>query len=67
MLAEGHQVTGLFYNPNIHPLKEYLRRREGAAQVAGKLGIPVIFKDDEYDSKTYFRVVVFREVSRCLA
>lgn len=67
MLAEGHQVTGLFYNPNIHPLKEYLRRREGAAQVAGKLGIPVIFKDDEYDPKTYFRAVAFREASRCLA
>lgn len=67
MLDAGMDVTGLFYNPNIHPLKEYLRRREGTVQVAEKLGIPVIFKDDEYDPKTYFRAVTFREPNRCLA
>lgn len=58
-------VTGLFYNPNIHPLQEYLRRREGVAQVAERLGIPVIFKDDEYDPQAYFRAVTFREPNRC--
>ena len=58
-------VTGLYYNPNIHPLQEYLRRREGVAQVAERLGIPVIFKDDEYDPQAYFRAVTFREPNRC--
>jgi hypothetical protein len=64
--AEGFEVTGLFYNPNIHPLQEYLRRREGVAEVAGRLGFPVIFKDDEYDPQTYFREVAWREANRCL-
>jgi predicted adenine nucleotide alpha hydrolase (AANH) superfamily ATPase len=39
LLDAGMGVTGLYYNPNIHPLQEYLRRREGVAQVAERLGI----------------------------
>ena len=31
MLEAGMGVTGFYYNPNIHPLQEYLRRREGVA------------------------------------
>lgn len=45
LLDLGHDVTGFFFNPNIHPLAEYMRRREGAAQVAERLGVPVIFAD----------------------
>lgn len=41
----GHDSTAFFFNPNIHPLAEYLRRREGAAQVALHLAMPVIFAD----------------------
>ena len=28
LLAEGYQLEGLFYNPNIHPREEYEKRRE---------------------------------------
>ena len=42
---QGLDVTGLFFNPNIQPLAEYLRRREGAAQVAERLGIPLLMGD----------------------
>lgn len=42
---QGHDLAGLFFNPNIHPLAEYLRRREGAAQVTDRLGIPLMFAD----------------------
>lgn len=59
-------VTGFYYNPNIHPLQEYLRRREGVVQVAERLGIDVIFKDGEYDPQLWFRGVAFRESNRCL-
>lgn len=45
LLEHGHDVTGYFFNPNIHPLAEYMRRREGAAQVAERLGVPVMFAD----------------------
>lgn len=40
LLAAGMEVTGFYYNPNIHPLQEYLRRRESVAQMAepGYLG-----------------------------
>lgn len=41
-------VTGCFYNPNIHPLQEYLRRREGMAQVAAHLGLSMHWLDEEY-------------------
>ncbi len=45
LLEDGRAPVGFFYNPNIQPLAEYLRRREGAAQTAEKLGVPIIFAD----------------------
>ncbi len=41
LTSEGHQVLGLFYNPNIHPLEEYERRREAAGNVARELDFPL--------------------------
>jgi predicted adenine nucleotide alpha hydrolase (AANH) superfamily ATPase len=38
---EGHQVHGLFYNPNIHPRQEYDRRLEVARKVAKELDFPL--------------------------
>ncbi|MBF0480070.1 MAG: epoxyqueuosine reductase QueH [Desulfovibrionaceae bacterium] len=67
-LLEGDfAVTGLFYNPNIHPLTEYLRRREGVEQTASRLSIPVIYLDDEYDPAVFLRQTAFRENARCQA
>lgn len=63
---QGYEVTGFFFNPNIHPASEYLRRKEGLMQVAERLGFRVIFKDDEYRPQDYFRQVAFREANRCL-
>ncbi len=63
---EGFEVTGFFWNPNIHPLQEYIRRRATAAEVAERMGIRVIFKDSEYDPKLWFRAVSHREGERCL-
>ncbi len=39
ILKHGNDATGYFFNPNIQPLAEYMRRREGAGQVADRLGI----------------------------
>ncbi|MBG0777809.1 MAG: epoxyqueuosine reductase QueH [Desulfovibrionaceae bacterium] len=63
--AEGFEVTGLFYNPNIHPLREYLRRREAAQQAAERMDLPVIFKDADYDPVLWLRAVAHREANRC--
>lgn len=46
---EGHNLTGYFNNPNIQPLGEYLKRRDGAGQCAGRLNIPIIYEDDSWD------------------
>ncbi|MEF2145417.1 MAG: epoxyqueuosine reductase QueH [Desulfovibrionaceae bacterium] len=62
---EGFEVTGLFLNPNIHPLSEYLRRRDGALETADKMGFKLIVRDEEYDPAKYMREVAFREANRC--
>ena len=41
LTSEGHQVHGLFYNPNIHPLEEYERRLEVVHKVAKELNFPL--------------------------
>lgn len=57
----GYEVTGFFYNPNIHPLQEYLRRRAAMAQVAERLDLPMIWQDAGYDTKAWMRGVAWRE------
>jgi predicted adenine nucleotide alpha hydrolase (AANH) superfamily ATPase len=37
LLAEGHSITGYFYNPNIYPEEEYRLRLEAARRTAEKL------------------------------
>ncbi|MFC2005367.1 epoxyqueuosine reductase QueH [Chloroflexota bacterium] len=41
LTLEGHEVLGLFYNPNIHPIEEYERRLETTYKVAEKLNFPL--------------------------
>ena len=41
LTSEGHQIHGLFYNPNIHPLEEYEKRLEVARKVAEELNFPL--------------------------
>ena len=38
---EGHEVIGLFYNPNIHPEQEYRKRLGVANEVAKRLSFPL--------------------------
>ncbi|HWR03225.1 MAG TPA: epoxyqueuosine reductase QueH [Humidesulfovibrio sp.] len=47
LLDQGLLPTLYFYNPNIHPLPEYLRRREGLLAVAQRLGVDVILPDQQ--------------------
>lgn len=43
----GYTITGLFFNPNIQPLKEYMLRRETALRCAEHLGFPLICVDED--------------------
>jgi len=53
----GFEVKGFFYNPNIHPYAEYLRRIE--AFTALNPGIEIIYP--EYLPQEYFRAVHLKE------
>ena len=65
LLDQGAEIEGLYYNPNIHPLAEYARRRDGALEVAARLGFPLTVLDAEYDPRVFFRAVNGREDARC--
>jgi len=41
LIQEGHEVTGFFYNPNIHPFDEYEKRLEVARVSAKELAFPL--------------------------
>lgn len=53
MVASGIDLTIFFYNPNIHPKKEYEMRKNENIRYAEKLGIP--FVDADYDVQDWFR------------
>lgn len=52
MLASGIDYTIFFYNPNIHPRKEYLLRKDENIAYAEQFGIPFI--DADYDVDNWF-------------
>jgi len=61
---EFETVIGLWYNPNIHPFREYQRRLEAVRRWSEMEGVRVIYQDN-YDLKGFLRKVVFRESERC--
>jgi predicted adenine nucleotide alpha hydrolase (AANH) superfamily ATPase len=62
--AQGHEVCGLFYNPNIHPYQEFRRRLDAVQHVAQESSCSVEF-DTHYGLQEYLRQVVFHEAERC--
>ncbi|MCB2081115.1 MAG: epoxyqueuosine reductase QueH, partial [Rickettsiales bacterium] len=52
MLDAGIDLTIFFYNPNIHPKKEYEIRKSENIRYAEKMGIP--FVDADYDVQNWF-------------
>ncbi|MBW1678780.1 MAG: epoxyqueuosine reductase QueH [Deltaproteobacteria bacterium] len=61
---EGYEVFGFFYNPNIHPYLEYVKRLEAVKGLEEQLKIRMIYQD-RYDLEDFLRKVVFREGERC--
>jgi predicted adenine nucleotide alpha hydrolase (AANH) superfamily ATPase len=56
----GHDVTGFWYNPNVHPYQEYQRRLEAARSYAEQAGLYLIVHD-EYGLKEFLAAVPFLE------
>lgn len=61
---EGFTVSGYFYNPNIHPFPEYLRRSEALSLYQPELGIDIHF-DEDYKPEDYFRAALEDFDDRC--
>ena len=62
--GKGEEVVGYFFNPNIHPYQEYLRRAGTLETFAAKLGLPVLW-DRSYPLEEFLRDIAFREAERC--
>jgi predicted adenine nucleotide alpha hydrolase (AANH) superfamily ATPase len=60
----GHGVQGFFYNPNIHPYREFARRAETLKEYAGAAGLEVLW-ESSYDLEEFLRRVAFKEEERC--
>ncbi len=61
---EGHEVVGFFYNPNIHPALEYIRRRETLKEYVSKVGLEIIW-EDEYGLERFLEAVFSKKEQRC--
>ena len=65
MLREsGIDISGYFYNPNIHPFKEFKRRIETLETVCHHFDFRVIY-ENSYGLVDFMRKVVFHEKERC--
>jgi len=62
--AEGVEVTGFFFNHNIHPYQEYVRRRDAAQQMADLEGMPLVLRD-EYRLEEFLANVAAEPDTRC--
>lgn len=64
LLQDNISVTGYFFNPNIHPFKEFKRRLSCLDEYLEDSKIPFYFERD-YGFFDYSRLVVFNEEKRC--
>ena len=64
---QGADVTGFWYNPNIHPYSEHERRRETLREYAEQIALPVIWEPG-YDMPAFLQAVCGHEQQdeRCL-
>ena len=57
---KGYQVIGLWYNPNIHPCTEFVKRMSAVKKLEEIEGIKVIYFET-YEPEKWLRAVAFRE------
>lgn len=62
--AEGYTVRGYFFNPNIHPFREFKKRITAVEELATERDFTVDYHRD-YGLTEYLRQVVFHEQERC--
>lgn len=62
--SSGKQVTGFFFNHNIHPLLEYRKRLETVRDYAALVELEVIYRD-EYRLEEFLAAVAGAPEERC--
>lgn len=53
------EITGFFYNPNIHPFAEYKKRKQAAADFTKTADIKIIYP--EYNPAEFFQAAALKE------
>lgn len=61
---QGHEVVGFFYNPNIHPYKEFSRRLETLKEYAVKTNLTVHI-DNRYSLEEFLQAALTDLSKRC--
>ncbi len=64
LTASGAEVTGYWYNHNIHPYQEYQRRLEAVRQLAAITELPMVYHD-RYQLEEFLTAVAAQPASRC--
>ena len=62
--SEGTELTGFWYNPNIHPAAEYQNRRDCLRAYAKTIALPLLEKD-EYGLREFCKAVIDKLDDRC--
>ena len=62
---DGFDVTGFWYNPNIHPFTEYRARRNCLREYAQQIELPLIERND-YGLRPFVRAVAEDIPGRCV-
>lgn len=63
--TEGIDVTAFWYNPNIHPFKEYEARRDCLIEYTKENGLPLLIKE-EYGLVPFVKAVADNVQGRCV-
>ena len=63
--GDRFEVTGFWYNPNIHPFTEYRARRNCLREYAPTIDLPLIEKND-YALRPFIRKVAQDIANRCV-
>ncbi len=58
--GKGYEVVGLWYNPNIHPCTEYVKRLKAVRKLEEIEGIKIVYLTG-YSLEEWLRSVAFRE------
>jgi predicted adenine nucleotide alpha hydrolase (AANH) superfamily ATPase len=60
----GHEIVGLWFNPNIHPYTEYKQRLDSLKKLQIEWNLDIIYRD-YYGLEDFVRAVVYNEKNRC--